>query len=72
MARRKRFLSVALVALVALVAVGSGAAVAADPEILLGFTPPVTGASAAEGALQLKAIKLALKEINAAGGVNGK
>jgi len=41
-------------------------------ELRLGFTPPVTGASAAEGALQLKAIKLALKEINAAGGVNGK
>jgi branched-chain amino acid transport system substrate-binding protein len=60
------------VALVAVAAIGSGVAVAADPEIKLGFTPPVTGGSAAEGALQLKAIKLALKEINAAGGVNGK
>ena len=65
-------MSVALVALVAVAAIGSGVAVAADPEIKLGFTPPVTGGSAAEGALQLKAIKLALKEINAAGGVNGK
>ena len=72
MARGKRFLSVALVVLVAVAAIGSGVAVAADPEIKLGFTPPVTGGSAAEGALQLKAIKLALKEINAAGGVNGK
>jgi len=51
--------------------VGSPIAMAAD-DIRIGFTPPVTGASAAEGALQIKAIKLALKEINAAGGVNGK
>ena len=51
--------------------VGSPAAMAAD-DIRIGFTPPVTGVSAAEGALQIKAIKLALKEINAAGGVNGK
>ena len=38
----------------------------------MGFTPPITGPSAAEGALQLKAIKIALKEINAAGGINGR
>ncbi len=50
----------------------AAAAPAGAQEIRLGFTPPITGASAAEGALQLKAIKLALKEINAAGGVNGK
>jgi branched-chain amino acid transport system substrate-binding protein len=53
-----------------------GLIVAAVPagaqDIRLGFTPPITGASAAEGALQIKAIKLALKQINAAGGVNGK
>jgi branched-chain amino acid transport system substrate-binding protein len=41
-------------------------------DIRIGFTPPVTGASAAEGAFQIKALKLALKEINAAGGINGK
>ncbi|HEX9014453.1 MAG TPA: ABC transporter substrate-binding protein [Chloroflexota bacterium] len=41
-------------------------------EIVIGWTPPVTGASAAEGALQIKAINLAAKQINAAGGVNGK
>jgi branched-chain amino acid transport system substrate-binding protein len=40
--------------------------------IKIGFIPPVTGATADEGAMQLKAIKLALKQINAAGGVNGK
>ena len=45
---------------------------AASGEIIIGWTPPVTGASAAEGALQIKAIKLAEKQINAAGGVNGK
>lgn len=41
-------------------------------EIIIGWTPPVTGGSAAEGALQIKAINLAQKQINAAGGVNGK
>ncbi len=49
----------------------SAPAMAASGEIRIGFTPPVTGASAAEGALQIKAIKLALKQINEAGGVNG-
>ena len=41
-------------------------------EIRLGFTPPLTGASAAQGSYQSKAIKLALKQINEAGGMNGK
>ncbi len=49
-----------------------GALPAGAQEIKLAFTPPITGASAAEGALQIKAIDLALKQINAAGGVNGK
>ena len=49
----------------------SSIAMAAD-EIRIGFTPPITGQHAASGSLQMKAIKLALKEINAAGGVNGK
>ena len=49
----------------------SGIATAAD-DIRIGFTPPITGQHAAAGSLQVKAIKLALKEINAAGGVNGK
>lgn len=67
----KRILSLVLLSFLVAAAAGSGVASAAE-EIRLGFTPPVTGASAAEGALQLKAIKLALKQINAAGGVNGK
>jgi branched-chain amino acid transport system substrate-binding protein len=71
MSNVQRALSVALFSILVLAAVGSGIATAAG-DIRLGFTPPVTGASAAEGALQIKAIKLALKEINAAGGVNGK
>jgi branched-chain amino acid transport system substrate-binding protein len=54
-----------------LAVVGSGLATAAE-EIRIGFTPPITGIHAAGGSLQVKAIKLALKEINAAGGVNGK
>ena len=60
------FLSIMVVAVV-----GSGIAAAAD-EIRIGFTPPITGVHAAGGSLQVKAIKLALKEINGAGGVNGK
>jgi len=45
---------------------------AEDQEIRIGFTVPLTGAAASEGALFIKAIKLALKQINQAGGVNGK
>jgi branched-chain amino acid transport system substrate-binding protein len=51
----------------------SGIAQAAPQQgIRIGFTVPFTGASAAEGAYFIKAIKLALKQINQAGGVNGK
>ena len=71
MTHLKRIFSVALLSLMVLADVGGGIATAAE-EIRIGFTPPITGASAAEGSFQIKAIKLALKEINAAGGVNGK
>src|SRR3974377_1350265 len=60
-----------LLSIMVLVVFGIVMAMAAD-EIRIGFPPPVTGTHAASGSLQLKAIKLALKEINAAGGVNGK
>ncbi|HTX53422.1 MAG TPA: ABC transporter substrate-binding protein, partial [Candidatus Baltobacteraceae bacterium] len=50
---------------------GVGVALAGE-DIRVGYIPPTTGPSAAEGALQIKAIKIALKEINASGGVNGK
>jgi branched-chain amino acid transport system substrate-binding protein len=67
---RQRVL-VFLTAIVALGLIGGAAPVAAQ-EIRLGFTPPLTGASAAQGSYQSKAIKLALKQINDAGGVNGR
>jgi len=66
-----RILTVGLLSIMVLVVFGSGIAMAAE-EIRIGFTPPITGTHAASGSLQVKAIKLALKEINAAGGVNGK
>jgi branched-chain amino acid transport system substrate-binding protein len=54
-----------------LVGVGSGIATAAD-DIRIGYSPSLTGGRAGQGALELKAIQLSLKQINAAGGVNGK
>ena len=66
----RRFVCGMLTAMVAVILIATVPAGA--QEIRLGFTPPITGASAAEGALQIKAIDLALKQINAAGGVNGK
>ena len=68
---RRRISLITLLCTMVLAVVGSGLATAAE-EIRIGFTPPVTGIHAAGGSLQVKAIKLALKEINAAGGVNGK
>ena len=67
----KRILSVTFLSVMIVAIFGSGIATAAE-EIRIGFTPPITGVHAAGGSLQVKAIKLALKEINAAGGVNGK
>jgi branched-chain amino acid transport system substrate-binding protein len=67
----KRVLSVIFFSVMIVAIFGSGIATAAD-DIRIGFTPPITGQHAAAGSLQVKAIKLALKEINAAGGVNGK
>jgi branched-chain amino acid transport system substrate-binding protein len=54
------------------VAIPMGVQAADDQEIRIGFTVPTTGASAAEGAYFIKAIKFALKQINQAGGINGK
>jgi branched-chain amino acid transport system substrate-binding protein len=67
----QRVFGVIFLTVMMLIAGGSCIATAAD-EIRIGFTPPVTGTHAASGSFQVKAIKLALKEINAAGGVNGK
>ncbi len=73
MLNTKHILWVTLFSCTLLATFGGGmAAAATGGEIRIGFTPPITGASAAEGSFQIKAIKLALKEINAAGGVNGR
>ncbi len=66
-----RTMRIVPILLVLCIAVTVSAALAGE-DLRIGYTPPITGPSAAEGALQLKAIKIALKEINAAGGVNGK
>jgi branched-chain amino acid transport system substrate-binding protein len=58
---------------VAIVCCAVGTALpAAAAEILIGMNTPMTGANAANGALWIKAAKLAEKQINAAGGLNGK
>ncbi len=62
---------VALLSIMVLAVIGSGPIVDAQ-DIRIGYTPSLTGGRAAEGAIELKAIQLALKEINAAEGVNGK
>jgi branched-chain amino acid transport system substrate-binding protein len=64
-------LPVSLLSIMVLAVIGSGVAMAGE-EIRIGFTPPITGQHAASGSFQVKAAKLAVKEINAAGGVNGK
>ena len=61
----------AVVAVLALLAPTGGVAAAAG-EILIGMNTPMTGANAANGALWIKAAKLAEKQINAAGGITGK
>ncbi len=51
---------------------GAEVAGAAGGDILIGMNTPVTGPNAANGALWIKAVRLAEKQINAAGGVNSK
>jgi branched-chain amino acid transport system substrate-binding protein len=41
-------------------------------QVLIGVDLPVTGASASEGPFVRKAVNMAAKQINAAGGINGK
>jgi len=71
MKNRQRIFINTLLSIMVLAAVGSGFAMA-DEGIRIGFTPCITGTHAAGGALSIKSIKLALDEINAAGGVNGE
>ncbi len=71
MANANRILSVTFLSVMIVAIFGSGIAAAAE-DIRIGFIPPITGIHAAGGSFQMKAIKLALKEINDAGGVNGR
>ena len=70
MKNRQRIFMTTLLSIMVLAVSGSGIATA--EEIRIGFTPCITGTHAAWGALSVKSIKLALNEINAAGGVNGE
>ena len=60
-----------LIALASIPLLGA-AQCALGQEVILGHTVPFTGASAAEGAYYIKAAKLAIKQINQAGGIKGK
>lgn len=71
MMTRTRTLVVTLLLVVASLAAVPPAG-AAGGEILIGMDTPVTGPNAANGALWIKAVKLAEKQINAGGGINGK
>jgi branched-chain amino acid transport system substrate-binding protein len=65
-----RFCTIRLILLAALACPVGAAAAGAD--ILIGMNTPITGANAANGALWSKAVRLAEKQINSAGGIQGK
>ena len=70
---RKTCIVVGIVSVALCLAWGMGSpAPATAAEILIGMSAPITGGWAAEADLYVKAIKLAEKQINEAGGVNGK
>ncbi|MCL5039906.1 MAG: ABC transporter substrate-binding protein [Firmicutes bacterium] len=65
----KRFLVLALMVALLLTAVGCGGG---DKSIKIGFLAPITGPAAADGESAKRAAELAVKEINAAGGIDGR
>ena len=67
----RQMLAGIFIAALLLSGVGGGNATAAD-DIRIGYTPSLTGIRAGQGANEIKAVQLAVKQINAAGGVNGK
>jgi branched-chain amino acid transport system substrate-binding protein len=70
---RKTCIAFGIVSVAICLAWSAAVAVAATAsEILIGMSAPLTGGWAAEADLYVKAIKLAEKQINEAGGVNGK
>lgn len=64
----KRFFSLFLALILV---IGCGSAVAAEP-IRIGLSTPLTGSSAENGIGTQVAVEMAVEEINAAGGVNGR
>src|SRR5215467_13464591 len=63
--------TVAALSIVAGTAALPNMAIAADP-LLIGFSAPLTGDNAGSGQESLNAAKLAVEQINAAGGVLGR
>lgn len=66
----RRRMCIGIAALVALVAVSVPAG--AQETIKIGFFAPITGPVAADGASAKQSVELALKEVNASGGIMGK
>jgi branched-chain amino acid transport system substrate-binding protein len=60
-----------LIALASIALLGP-AQCALGQQVIIGHTVPITGASAAEGGYYIKSAKLAVKQINQAGGIKGK
>ena len=54
------------------VAISGSSQPALGDEIRIGMLPTITGPAATQGAYHVKAAKLAVKQINEAGGINGK
>ncbi|MEK1933296.1 MAG: ABC transporter substrate-binding protein [Pararhizobium sp.] len=70
--RRSFCISTAILSLAAVVPALSGLAQAADDTIKLGIVAPMSGPNARYGAFSMRGAELAVKDINAAGGVDGR
>ncbi|CAN7593579.1 ABC transporter substrate-binding protein [Pararhizobium sp. LjRoot238] len=70
--RRAFCISTAILSLAASVPASSGVAWAADETIKLGIVAPMSGPNARYGAFSMHGAELAVKDINAAGGIDGR
>jgi len=70
--RRAFCISTAILSLAAAVPALSGLAQAADETIKLGIVAPMSGPNARYGAFSMRGAELAVKDINAAGGLDGR
>ncbi|WP_349435522.1 ABC transporter substrate-binding protein [Pararhizobium sp. A13] len=70
--RRAFCISTAILSLAAIVPALSGLAQAADDTIKLGIVAPMSGPNARYGAFSMHGAELAVKDINAAGGIDGR